>query len=125
MLVGKERDVKQLSMLVFLPCVLAAELLQAQISLKDGPAILFATADEARGILTSSDDFVQRMSPFDRAARMKTDQVVTEQTYLEFVGKNVLEWDDAGKQKVTSALQAVQRRFFREFRAFFHESCAG
>jgi hypothetical protein len=95
---------------VFLMGALAAELAPAQINLGVGTTVLFATADAAREILTSRDDFVRRMSPFDRAARMKTDKVVSERQYLEFVGRNVLEWDDAEKQKIISALQDIQTR---------------
>jgi len=101
---------KKLSVFVFLVCVLTAELSQAQIAFKEGTTVIFATVDDARGILTNRDDFVRRMSPFDRAARMKTDKGVSEKEYLEFVGKNVLQWNDAEKQKVTSALQGIHAK---------------
>jgi len=55
-------------------------------------SIDFATAAHGRELLTKRDDFVMRMSPFDRAARMKTDQDVTEGAYLRFVAANVREW---------------------------------
>jgi len=48
------------------------------------------------------------MSPFDRAARLKTDKEVSERQFLECVGQNVLEWTDAEKQKITSAFQGIQ-----------------
>lgn len=108
---GKEMDMKKrLFLMAFVVSFPGAELSPAQISLRDGTAILFATVDESREILTSRDDFVQRMSPFDRAARMKTGKSVSEKEYLEFVGKNVLEWNDAEKQTVTSALHGIQTK---------------
>jgi hypothetical protein len=55
-------------------------------------SIDFATIAQGRELLTTRDDFVTRMSPFDRAARMKTDQDVTEDAYLRFVAANVREW---------------------------------
>ena len=82
----------------------------AQIPLTDNATVVFATADEARRILTSRDDFVQRMSPFDRAARMKTDQAVSEAQYLAFVGQNVLDWSDAEREKLTAVLAAIGPR---------------
>ena len=48
------------------------------------------------------------MSPFDRSARLKTDQPVSEKEYLEFVQKNVLAWTDVDKQKVKQAIEAVK-----------------
>lgn len=99
---------KNLSLLIFFACVLTEKLLQAQIRLGDSTTILFATVSEAKGILTTRDDFVQRMSPFDRAARMKTDKEVSEEEYLAFAGKNVLEWNDAEKRKITSAFHNIQ-----------------
>jgi len=41
---------------------------------------------------------------------MKTDKGVSEQEYLEFVGRNVLAWNAAERQKVTSAWQGIQRK---------------
>jgi hypothetical protein len=75
------------------------------MSLGDSTTISFASIDEAREILTARDDFVRRMSPFDRAGRMKTDANVTEEEYLRFVGDNVLAWNDSEKQKLLSALE--------------------
>jgi hypothetical protein len=97
-------------LILFLAYILAAESSQAQIRLKDGTTVEFATVEDAKEILTTSDDFVQRMSPFDRAARLKTDKSVAEKDYLEFVGKNVLQWNDAEKQKVTSVLSSIQKK---------------
>ena len=52
------------------------------------------------------DDFVARLSPFDRAARLKTDREVSEQEYLQFVGRNVLDWTAEDKAAVQSAWAA-------------------
>jgi hypothetical protein len=85
---------------------------QPQTSLNSGATVLFVAGVEAKSILATRDDFVQRMSPFDRAARMKTGNAVSEKEFLEFAGSNVLEWDDAEKQKVTSALLEIQKQPF-------------
>jgi hypothetical protein len=81
---------------------------EAQVTLGKSTTVTFATVEEGKEILTRRDDFVQRMSPFDRAARMKTDKDVSEKEYLEFVGKNVLAWNDTEKQKISSAFQNIQ-----------------
>ncbi len=82
--------------------------LMAQVSLDEGVTISFASVEEGKQILTKRDDFIARMSPFDRASRMKTDQEVSEIQFLDFVGKEILEWNDSEKQKINSALQTIQ-----------------
>ena len=42
----------------------------AEIRLGTETAVAFASVTEGRELLTARDDFVRRMSPFDRAARM-------------------------------------------------------
>jgi len=91
-------------------CIWVTTASHAQVTLNDRTSIEFATIQQANEILLKRDNFVEHMSPFDRAARMKTDKVVTEKEFLEFVGKNVLEWDDAEKEKITSALLGIQKQ---------------
>lgn len=71
------------------------------------PAISFASVDEGRRILTTRDDFVARLSPFDRAARVGTDRDVSEQEYLRFVSANVLAWTPHDKTVVEAAWSAL------------------
>ena len=94
--------------LLIVMCTSWGQLSHAQIRLGSDTTVAFATIDEGKRILCARDDFVRRMSPFDRAARMKTDRDVSEEDYLEFVGKNVLAWNDAEKHKITSAFQGIQ-----------------
>ena len=71
--------------------------------------IKFATIDQGKSLLAASDDFVERMSPFDRAARLKTGKTVTEAEYLEFVGKNVLAWSEEEKQQIRVAVEGLEQ----------------
>jgi len=68
----------------------------------------FATQSEGRQILTAKDEFIQRLGPFDRSARMKTDKAVSEEEFLQFVGRNVIDWTQAEMQKVQAAIEAIQ-----------------
>lgn len=70
-------------------------------------AVHFATQIEGRQILTAKDDFVQRLSPFDRSARMKTDKTVSETEFLQFVGRNVIDWTSEEMQTVQAAIEAI------------------
>lgn len=70
----------------------------------------FATVEQARELLTARDDFIERLSPFDRAARLKTDADVTEQEYLGFVARNAMDWSDAEREKLQTIVAAVAPR---------------
>jgi len=86
---------------VFAPTgiALCAQLLIATPALSDGEVTIgkktvvrFLSANESRPLMTARDDFVKRLSPFDRAARLKVDQPVSEEQYLAFVASNVRDW---------------------------------
>src|SRR5262245_56503374 len=83
--------------------------LRAQLPLNNQTTVLFATIDQAREVLAKRDDFIDRLSPFDRAARLKTDKMVSEKEFLEFVARNILEWNNSETQKISSALQGIQK----------------
>jgi len=68
----------------------------------------FATASEAAEILTRKDDFIQRLSAFDRAARMKTDRIVSQDEFLAFVKASVASLTDAEKGKVEAAIGQIR-----------------
>ena len=46
----------------------------------------FATVEQGKELLTKRDAFVERLSAFDRAARIKTDKAVSEEEFLQHVG---------------------------------------
>jgi len=96
------RSVIVVAMLLALPVQVRAE-----VRLR-GTTLSFATVEEGKRVLTSRDDYVERMSAFDRAARLKTDRVVSEREYLEFVGKTVVVWEEAEKEKVYLAMEGVE-----------------
>jgi hypothetical protein len=76
------------------------------------PHILFATQEEGQAALSARDDFVARLSPFDRAARLKTNRDVSEQEYLAFVRASVMAWnDEAEKTRVAKAASQVEKDF--------------
>jgi hypothetical protein len=91
------------------PLVLAAPPARGEVKLGNA-TVEFASADEGRRILTTRDDFVERMSPFDRAARLKTDREVSEQQYLEFVGRSVLAWTDDEQRRIAELIADLDRR---------------
>ena len=70
--------------------------------------LVFASRARAHEVLATKDAFVERMSPFDRAARLKTDRVVTEAEYLDFAGSAALDWDDAEKRPIVAAYRELE-----------------
>ncbi|HEX8280609.1 MAG TPA: hypothetical protein VF551_04480 [Chthoniobacterales bacterium] len=87
----------------------------ADTQLTRGCTAHFTSAKEGAAILGRTDAFVERLSPFDRAARMKTDRPVSTTEYLEFVRRNVAEWSaderagiDAALAKIRPSLEALQ-----------------
>jgi hypothetical protein len=97
-------------LLLFLLCTLTAGLSHAQLNLSKDSTLAFATVEEGRQILTTRDDFVRAMSPFDRAARVKTAKEVTEADFLAYVGQHTLAWDEDEKQKLTAAYATIQEK---------------
>lgn len=73
--------------------------------------IHFASRSEGRQVLMAKDEFIQRLSPFDRSARMKTDKAVSVGELLEFIGTNVVDWTKEETQKVQAAIEATQPLF--------------
>lgn len=69
--------------------------------------VRFLPANESRPVIAARDDFVKRLSPFDRAARLKVAQPVSEEQYLAFVGSNVRDWTE----KETEQLRTIMAEF--------------
>lgn len=82
------------------------------------PDAVFATPEQGRAALTQRDDFVARLSPFDRAARLKKDSAVSEREYLDFLGANVVAWGEEESRRVAAALDTVGERFSASKLAF-------
>jgi len=80
------------------------------INLGTNCLVSFATVESARHVLTQRDDFISALSPFDRAARVKTDREITEKEFLEFAANNVMAWLPAETNQLTGVLQTVRRR---------------
>ncbi|HKP02473.1 MAG TPA: hypothetical protein VJU77_03840 [Chthoniobacterales bacterium] len=69
--------------------------------------VQFLSAKESQPLITAQDDFVKRLSPFDRAARLKVGRPVSEAEYLAFVGKNVRDWTEPEIQKLRAVIDEI------------------
>ena len=62
------------------------------------PKIHFATAEEGAHELAAVDDFVSRMSSFDRSARMQTSREVSQSEFLKFASAQALDWPEDARR---------------------------
>lgn len=77
-------------------------------SLAGAHEIDFASIETARGVLGVRDDFVSRLSPFDRAARLKAARDVSEAEYLAFARAAAREWLPDERARLTDAFAAIE-----------------
>ena len=69
--------------------------------------IEFASIEKARAVLGARDDFVARLSPFDRAARVKSAGDVSEDEYLAFARAAAREWSNDERARLTMAFAVI------------------
>ncbi|RPI58625.1 MAG: hypothetical protein EHM50_10365, partial [Lysobacterales bacterium] len=70
--------------------------------------IELASIEQARAALGTSDVFVARLSPFDRAARLKSGGEVSEDEYLAFARAAGREWSNDERVRLTAAFAAIE-----------------
>ncbi len=73
-----------------------------------GQELVFDSPSAARELLGKRDPFIERLSPFDRAARLKTNGPVDEATFLRFVADSVVEWKPAEQDRVRAAFDEIR-----------------
>lgn len=99
-----------LSFVLLLP---SATLRADEVPLQPGTVIRFATVAQGKQVLMTRDSYVAAQSPFDRAARMRTDRDVTEDEYLEYVGAQVRAWEADEVAKLSAIIASVQSKTAR------------
>jgi hypothetical protein len=72
--------------------------------------IELASIEQARAVLETRDEFVARLSPFDRAARLKSGNDVSEDEYLAFARAAAREWPNDERARLASAFAAIEPR---------------
>ncbi len=104
----------RISAVVVLAGLCLADLLPAdEIRLTPQSVLRFASADEAARLLGAPDEFVTRMSPFDRAARLKTDRPVSQEEFLQFAAGTARAWKAEEISRLTRAIVALKPKLSR------------
>jgi hypothetical protein len=73
-----------------------------------GQELVFDTPAAARELLGKRDPFIERLSPFDRSARLKTNGPVDEATFLRFVADSVVEWKPAEIERIRAGFDQIR-----------------
>jgi hypothetical protein len=104
-------EVKKSSLTLF-RFLLATAVIAAVLVASSVPAwaqeLVFLPAEESARILGNEDEFIARMSPFDRSARLKTDRDVSRAEYLRFAAADARDWDDNEEASIRAAFERIQ-----------------
>ena len=79
-------------------------------------SVRLATPAEGAAILRQRDGFVAALSAFDRAARLKTDQPVSEAEYLRFIGAQTQPFSEDERRRLGDGLRGLDEKLGRLFR---------
>lgn len=73
----------------------------------------YASRSEAEQLLSVRDDFTTRLSPFDRAARMKVAIDPGQKAFLQFVRSNVVEWTPKERARLETLTADLTKKLSR------------
>ena len=65
---------------------------------------------EGAAALTRRDDYLNRLSPFDRQVRLKTDRDVSPDEFTAFISTHVRPWTDEEVERLTALLQELAEK---------------
>lgn len=68
----------------------------------------FATVEQGLAIIAARDEYVQRLSPLERALKAKSEAPVSEEEFLTFLTGAVQPWPDADRAAVQAALESIR-----------------
>jgi hypothetical protein len=86
---------------------------KSAVILQPGTQIVFADVEQGKQRLTTRDMFIETVSPFDRAARLKTDRDVSVDEFVEFIAQQVRPWTNDDKTRITAAVESLAQKFAR------------
>jgi hypothetical protein len=69
-----------------------------------------ASAEQGQTVLTTPDDFLRNLSPFDRSARLRTNGPVTHEQFTNFVAQQAVEWNDRERSLLGDVALIVSNR---------------
>ncbi len=73
-------------------------------------AFEFATVEQGRAIITARDEYVQRLSPLERALKGKSEAAVSEAEFLQRLAATIQSWPESERAAVQAALDSLRPR---------------
>lgn len=67
----------------------------------------FASISRGQEVLTTNDDFVQRLSTFDRQSRLQSAEAIEPEIYLRHVAAQVLQWTPQQVEKLSRVIASL------------------
>ncbi len=92
---------------VFYVCIISLGLCTSAWAVDRKPVFIFASEEEGKTVLTARDDFIDNMSPLDRAVRMRSEKPVPVDEFLKFVGNNVVAWEKEDREQIQRILDTL------------------
>jgi hypothetical protein len=81
-----------------------------EVPFAPGTVVRFADVAEGVAALTRRDDYIQRLSPFDRQVRPRTDRDISEAEFLAFLREHVAPWTEPEIQKVAPLVEELAKK---------------
>ena len=73
-------------------------------------AFEFATVEQGRAIITARDEYVQRLTPLERALKMKSEAAVSEAEFLQRLAASIQPWPESERAAVQAGLDSIRPR---------------
>lgn len=71
----------------------------------------FLSRAQASAVLSENDDFAEKLSPFDRRARLGLTRPVSPEEFRQFASEQALEWDSAQQRQVELAFELMRQQW--------------
>ena len=85
----------------------------AEPALTKDHCIPFTTVAEAKALLANQDIYIQGLSPFERAAKIKRAGPVSTDQYIDFIQNQAIEWIDEDKAKLRKVVATAKPKLAR------------
>lgn len=94
---------------LLLGAVTASSACAQPAAIAPAPGFAFATAAEARAVLSARDDYVRATSSLERSARLRTADNVDEERFIRYMQDAAREWTDEQQKKLAPLIERLEQ----------------
>ena len=80
----------------------------AGVAISENCQIEFANKRQGGDLLAQKDDYIQRLSKFDRTAKLQRKNPASEKQFLKFSRKQSMEWSDSEREKLEAIIESLR-----------------